>query len=184
MLQRHEPSPESVRAAMSTAILQNRAFIELARVFVSGDAAILSSALPIIVRGAMMPSGAILDLSNQKGLLLAAHQVPTKLRAYLEEPLFSSERDFLAQRALAHRHALVDGDVFGRAATNGALEALEEAAWESTIAVPFRTQAMKKMVLLVGVRRAAASANTVAFLEAAANFLSACLPLSFAEPCQ
>ena len=156
-------------------VLQNRAFIELSRIISSGEPAVLSSALPLVVRGAGVPSAVIFGLSRDEVVLVAAQGVPLKLRAYLEEPGFSGAPDFLGRRALTHRHALIDTDVFGSARTPGSATALEEAAWQSCIAVPIRVSGAAIAVILAGARTGAASAGTVSFLEAAANLIGAAL---------
>lgn len=163
-------------------VLQNRAFVELSRIISAGEPAVLSSALPLVVRGAGVPSAAIFGLSRDEVVLVAAQGVPLKLRAYLEEPGFSGSPDFLGRRALAHRHALIDTDVFGSATTAGALTALDEAAWQSCIAVPIRVSGAAIAVILAGARTGATSAGTVSFLEAAANLIGAALAKPSAPP--
>lgn len=157
------------------AVLQNRAFLELSRVISAGEPAVLSSALPIVVRGAGVPSAAVFGRSHDEVVLLAAQGIPLKLRAYLEEPAFSGAPDFIARRALVQRHAVIDTDVFGSATTPGASTALEEAAWQSCIAVPVRVGGVVIAVIVAGARTGAASGSTVAFLEAAANLLGTAL---------
>lgn len=177
--------PLSVGRGAPAVVLQNRAFVELSRIIASGEPAVLSSALPLVVRGAGVPSAAIFGLSRDEVVLVAAQGVPLKLRAYLEEPGFSGAPDFLGRRALAHRHALIDTDVFGSARTPGASTAMEEAAWQSCIAVPIRVSGAALAVILAGARTGAASADTVSFLEAAANLIGAALAKpSAASPAQ
>ena len=172
----------SARGHGPNVVLQNRAFLELSRVVSAGEPAVLSSALPVVVRGAGVPSAAVFGLSHDEVVLVAAQGVPLKLRAYLEEPAFSGAPDFIARRALVQRHSVIDTDVFGSAATPGAVTALEEAAWQSCIAVPVRVGGVPIAVIVAGARTGAASGSTVAFLEAAANLLGAALGKPTAPP--
>ena len=173
---RSEASPEPfAHNQASTAVLQNRAFVELSRVLAGGEPAVLSSALPLIVRGAGVPSGALFGTSEGELSFLAADGVPLKLRAYLEEPGFSGAADFIAQRALRLRRTIIDAHVFGEGATAGSSTALEEAAWQSGLAVPILSGGNGIGVLLVGARTGAAGGTTVTFLEAMANLLGAAL---------
>ncbi len=176
MSQRVDAGPDTAaRSPGPNVVLQNRAFVELSRIVSAGEPAVLSSALPIVVRGAGVPSAAIFGLSHDEVVLVAAQNVPLKLRAYLEEPAFSGALDFIARRALLQRHAVIDTDVFGSATTAGAHTALEEAAWQSCIAVPIRVGGVPIAVILAGARTGATSGSTVAFLEAAANLLGTAL---------
>lgn len=173
---RRELTPESSAFQQaSSAFLQNRAFVELSRVLSAGEPAVLSTALPVIVKGAGVPSAALFLAENAELSFLAADGVPLKLRAYLEEPGFNGGDDFLARRALRLRRTLIDADVFGRSSTAGAAGALDEAAWQCGIAVPILSGGDAIGVLLCGARTGAAGAATVAFLEATANLLGAAL---------
>lgn len=173
---RRELTPESsAYQQASNAVLQNKAFVELSRVLSGGEPAILSTALPVIVKGAGVPSAA-LYLTAEGGLsFLAADGVPLKLRAYLEEPGFNGGADFLARRALRHRRTIIDADVFGQSSTAGAATALEEAAWQCGIAVPILSGGDAIGVILCGARTGAVGGGTVSFLEATANLLGAAI---------
>lgn len=177
MLHRGDVLPESTaRAPASIAVLQNRAFVELSRVLASGDSAVLSTVLPLLVRGSGVPSAAIYGISEGDEMAFAAADgVPLKLRAYLEEPGYSGALDFLARRASKQRRTVIDSAVFGAATTAGVLAALEEAAWQSGIAVPILAGGASVGVILAGARAGAASGSTVSFLEAMANLLGAAL---------
>lgn len=172
---RSEVSPESTHQQASTTILQNRAFVELSRVLAGGEPAVLSTALPLIVRGAAVPSAALFGASDGELTFLAADGVPLKLRAYLEEPAFSGAPDFIASRALRLRRTLIDAGVFGESATAGSATALDEAAWASAVAVPILAGGDAIGVILAGARTGAAGGNTITFLEAMANLLGAAL---------
>src|SRR5262249_22287049 len=87
MRHRGEAISESTsRHQLFTSVLQNRAFIELSRILASGDSALLSSALPVIVRGAAVPAAAVFTEVEGELSLTAAEAVKLSLRAYLEEP--------------------------------------------------------------------------------------------------
>lgn len=175
MAQRELLTDISIHQHASTAVLQNRAFVELSRVLAGGEPAVLSSALPLIVKGAGVPSAALFGLSDGELSFLAADGVPLKLRAYLEEPGFSGAGDFLAQRALRMRRTIIDAAVFGQSATAGSATALDEAAWQSGVAVPILSGGDAVGVILAGVRAGGAGGGTVSFLEAMANLLGAAL---------
>src|SRR4029079_6697201 len=122
------PSERSApRVATSSTVLQNRAFIELSRVLASRDSEVLSRALPVVVHGAALPSGAIYSFAGEDLSFVAAESVPLKLRAYLQEPACCGAPDFLAQRAAKQRRTVIDALVFGDGGSAGALGALDEA---------------------------------------------------------
>ena len=198
----HRPAPSIPPApsVASSTVLQNRAFIELSRVLASGDSAVLSTALPFVVHGASLPSGAIYSRTRDDLTFVAAESVPLHLRAYLEEPGLVGAPDFLAQRAIKQRRTVIDRSVFGGAATGGALSALHEAGWQLAIAVPILASGRCIGALLAGARSAGLHASsqssprdpglprasdrprapgmdaaTVLFLEAMANLLGAAL---------
>lgn len=175
MLLRSDVLPESsAHNPGSTAVLQSRAFVELSRVLASGEPAVLSSALPLIVRGAGVPSAAVFGAADGELTFLAADGVPMKLRAYLEEPAFTGAPDFIARRALRLRRTIADTGIFGDATTAGLAAALDEAAWQSGVAVPILSGTEAVGVLVAGGRHGAA-AGAVVFLEAMANLLGAAL---------
>ncbi len=167
-----DPPP---RSPSSTTVMQNRAFIELSRVLASGDSAVLSTALPFVVHGAGLPSGAIFTFARDELSFVASEGVPLRLRAYLEEPAFSGAPDFLARRAVKQRRTVIDAAVFGADASAGAEAARDEATWQCGIAVPILTGGACIGVLLAGSRTGTIDGGTVSFLEAMANLLGAAL---------
>jgi len=177
MVHRGDVTLESTaRNPGSTQVLQNRAFIELSRILTSGDAAVLSSALPLFVRGSGVPSAAVYRLSAEDELtFVASDGVPAKLRAYLEEPAYNGALDFVARRALKQRRTVIDSGVFGDTSTAGAHAALDEAGWQSGIAVPILAGGASGGVVLAGARAGNVDGGTVSFLEAMANLLGAAL---------
>lgn len=162
-----------LRHASSTTVLQNRAFVELSRVLQSGDAAVMSSALPLVVRGASVPSAAIYGVVHDELCFVAAESVPLKLRACLEEPTFSGAPELITQRAFKQRRTIIDTNVFGPRATAGVLAALDEASWQCAIAVPILVGSVCGGVLLAGSRTSIVDGGTLTFLEAMASVLGA-----------
>jgi signal transduction histidine kinase len=176
MPQRSDVAPESLaRYRMSIPVLQNRAFIELSRILAGGDSAVLSSTLPAVVRGACVPSAVVYGFQKDDIAFLAAEGVPLKLRAYLEETGFAGAKDFIARRALRQRRTVIDSAIFGDIATAGALSALDEAGWQSGIAVPILAGGKSLGVILAGARSGTVDGGTVTFLESMANLLGAAL---------
>lgn len=178
------PQIQSVppRAGAGAAVVQNRAFIELSRVLASGDSAVLSTALPFIVHGAGLPSGAIYTLVRDDLSLIASEGAPLRLRAYLEEPALTGTSEFLARRALKQRRTVTSASVFGPDTSDAIAGALDEATWQSAIAIPILRGGTALGVLLAGAREAALDAGTVSFLEAMANVLGAALGIPPAPP--
>jgi signal transduction histidine kinase len=176
MLPRSDVSQESsAHLQASTAVLQNRAFVELSRVLVSGEPAVLSSALPLIVRGAGIPSAALFATSDGDLTILAADGVPLALRAYLDEPAWTSAPDFIARRAARLRRTIIDARVFGPSAPPELNTALEEAGWQGGVAIPILAAGEMLAVILAGARAAGTGGATVVFLESMANLLGAAL---------
>lgn len=172
-----ERGPEAAgRNRASTALLHNRAFFELSRVMASGDAALLSSALPVLVRGAGIASAAVFSVGEDALSLAAAEGVPMPLRAHLEEQASARAPEFLVQRAAVLRRTLVDAGILGAVPARASAVALEEAGWQVGIAVPILAGGSAAAVMLAGVPASGAAPETVAFLEAAANLLGAALP--------
>lgn len=169
------PSSDPPRSPSGSTVMQNRAFIELSRVLASGDAAVLSTALPFVVHGAGLPSGAIYTFARDELSFVASEGVPLRLRAYLEEPAFSGAPDFLARRAVKQRRTVVDSAVFGADASGGAEAARDEATWQCGVAVPILVGGACIGVLLAGSRAFTVDGGTVSFLEAMANLLGAAL---------
>ncbi|MFO0586045.1 MAG: ATP-binding protein [Polyangiaceae bacterium] len=170
------------RAPTSAAILQNRAFIELSRVLASCDSAVLSTALPFIVHGADLSSGAIYTYVREELSLVASEGAPLRLRAYLEEPELTDAHDFLVRRAIKQRRTVASEAAFGLSASEAARAAQQEAGWQCVIAIPILAGGESIGALLLGARAATIEGGTLMFLEAMANVLGAALGKPSAEP--
>ena len=169
-------SPSSPpRANTGAAVLQNRAFIELSRVLASCDSAVLSTALPFIVHGADLPSGAIYTLVREELSLVASEGAPLRLRAYLEEPALTNAQEFLVRRAIKQRRTVAGEGVFGPEASPAARDAQREAGWQSAVAIPILAGGESIGALLAAARSPALDNSTITFLEAMANVLGAAL---------
>lgn len=158
-------------------IEQNRAFGELARALSTNEPALLSRALPAILRGTGARS-AIAYRAFEDGELspLAAEEIPLDLRDFLEDEQLTREPAFLGRRALHAHHPISGPDVFGPHPLPEVQRSLDQAAWHQVVAAPIVHAGDVLGVILVE-GGSCTDPGRLAFLDEASQFLALGLAL-------
>lgn len=157
-------------------IEQNRAFGELARALSTNEPALLSRALPAVLRGAGAHAAIVYRVSGGELQALAAEEIPLDLRDFLEDEQLTSEPTFLGQRALRAHHPILGPDVFGAHPLPEVQRSLEQARWSVVVASPILHAGHVLGVLLVEGGQCTDPAR-LAFLDEASQFLGLGLAL-------
>ncbi len=157
-------------------IEQNRAFGELARALSTNEPALLTRALPAVLRGTGANAAIAYRASGGQLSPVAAEEIPFDLRDFLEDEQLTSEPVFLGQRALRAHRPILGPDVFGAHPLPEVQRSLEQARWGVVVAAPILHAGHALGVLLVEGGQCADPAR-LAFLDEASQFLALGLAL-------
>jgi len=175
--QRSRPSTSPPgHSPLDALIEQNRAFGELARALSTNEPALLSRALPSILRGAGARSAIAYRAVEGELSPLAAEEIPLDLRDFLEDEQLTREPSFLGRRALHAHHPISATDLFGPHPLPEVQRSLDQASWQTAVAAPILHAGHALGVILVEGGSCTDPAR-LAFLDEASHFLALGLAL-------
>jgi anti-sigma regulatory factor (Ser/Thr protein kinase) len=168
-----------VRSALARSVLQQRAFLELARVVAAGDVGMWTGAIPVLIAPSGASWGAAYRVHGNTLELAASEGVPIALRNQLETFELGKHGSFAACKAVRSRRPVTEEHLFSGVVAARSLAALESAGLAAGTAVPLVCGGAAVGVLVVGTStREGVDVESLAFLDAAASFLAPALVLA------